>query len=274
MGITAAQVNELRQITGAGLMDCKKALTETDGDVEAAIDFLRKKGQKVSEKRADKDASEGVVVAKTSDDGTTGVVVKLASETDFVAKNEEFVSLANKIADIALENQPADLDALLALPYEGGLTVGDKVTELVGKINENIKLSNYEKVSGALVVAYNHMGNKIGVLTAVSNTGAGELGKDLSMQIAALSPVAIDQDGVDQERLAREKELGREQALASGKPENIVDKIAEGYVQKFVKENTLLHQKFVKDSSKTVDQVLKEFDKDLKVTEFKRVALG
>lgn len=276
MGVTASEVNELRQKTGAGLMDCKKALTEANGDMEAAIDILRKKGQKVSALRAGKAASEGAVIALTNADNTTGVVIKLSSETDFVAKNEEFVAFANNIAKIALDKQPADLEALKALNFEGSLTIGEKVTELVGKINENIQLTDYEVVTGAGVVAYNHAGNKIGVLVELNQNGEKVLavGKDVAMQIAAMSPVAVDASGVDAATIEREIAIGREKALAEGKPENIVDKIAQGNLQKFYKENTLLAQQFVKDGSKTVEQALKDVNKELTVKVFKRVALG
>lgn len=276
MGITASEVNALSQQTGAGLMDCKKALTEANGDMEAAIDILRKKGQKVSAMRAGKAANEGAAVAITSDDNTKGVVVKLSSETDFVAKNEEFVELVNGIAQLALDKQPADVEALKALPYEG-VTVGEKVTELVGKINENIQLTDFESLNAATVVAYNHAGNKIGVLVGLNKPATDailEAGRDVAMQIAAMSPVALNADGVDQAIVDRELALGREKALAEGKPENIVDKIAQGTVQKYFKENTLLAQQFVKDNSKTVEQFVKSIDKDLAITDFKRVALG
>lgn len=276
MGVTASEVNELRQKTGAGLMDCKKALTESNGDIEAAIDILRKKGQKVSALRAGKAASEGAVVALTTADGKTGIVIKLSSETDFVSKNEAFVKFANDIAKLAIDNQPADLEALKALPYEG-LTIGEKVTEMVGKINENIQLTDYEKVTAPGLVAYNHAGNKIGVLVALSlpaNEAVVAIGRDVAMQIAAMSPVSVDASSVDPAVIERELAIGREKALAEGKPENMVDKIAQGNLQKFYKENTLLAQQFVKDGSKTVDQALKAVNKDLAVTSFKRVALG
>lgn len=276
MGVTASEVNELRQKTGAGLMDCKKALTESNGDIEAAIDILRKKGQKVSALRAGKAASEGAAVAVTSADNTKGIVIKLSSETDFVAKNEEFVKFANDIAQLAIENLPADLEALKALPY-AGLTIGEKVTEMVGKINENIQLTDYEQVSAAGVVAYNHAGNKIGVLVALSlpaDEAVAAIGRDVAMQIAAMSPVSVDSSTVDPAVVERELAIGREKALAEGKPENMVDKIAQGNLQKFYKENTLLAQQFVKDGSKTVEQALKAVNKDLTVTSFKRVALG
>lgn len=276
MGVTASEVNELRQKTGAGLMDCKKALTESNGDIEAAIDILRKKGQKVSALRAGKAASEGAAVALTTADNKTGIVIKLSSETDFVSKNEAFVKFANDIAKLAIDNQPADLEALKALPYEG-LTIGEKVTEMVGKINENIQLTDYEKVTAPGVVAYNHAGNKIGVLVALSlpaDEAVAAVGRDVAMQIAAMSPVSVDASSVDPAVIERELAIGREKALAEGKPENMVDKIAQGNLQKFYKENTLLAQQFVKDGSKTVDQALKAVNKDLAVTSFKRVALG
>lgn len=276
MAITASQVNELRQQTGAGLMDCKKALTEANGDLEAAIDILRKKGQKVSALRAGKAANEGAVVAVTSPDNSHGVVVKLSSETDFVAKNEEFVNFAADVANEALNNKPADISALNALAY-AGLTIGEKVTELVGKINENIQLAEYETLSAETVVPYIHAGNKIGVLVGLNKPATDAvvaIGRDIAMQIAAMSPIGLDSDSVEQSVKDRELALGREKALAEGKPENIVDKIAEGTLNKFLKENTLLNQPFVKDNSKTVAQVLKDVDKELTVTAFKRVALG
>jgi elongation factor Ts len=276
MAITASEVNELRQKTGAGLMDCKKALTETNGDLEAAIDLLRKKGAKVSALRAGKEAPEGVVIAKTTADKKTGIVVKLSSETDFVAKNEAFVAFANSIAELAVSKQPADLDGLLALSFEGS-TVADKVTEMVGKINENIRVTNYEKLSGDSVIAYNHAGNKIGVLvqlTKPSTEAIDAIGKDVAMQVAAMNPVAVDKTKVDSATLEREIEIGKEQARAEGKPEAMIEKIAQGKLERFFKDNTLVAQQFVKDGSKTVEQVLREVDKDLAVVDFKRVALG
>jgi elongation factor Ts len=258
-------------------MDCKKALTESNGDLEAAIDILRKKGQKVSALRAGKAASEGAVVALTTADNKTGVVIKLSSETDFVSKNEEFVGLANKIAQIAIEKQPADLEALKALSFDGQLSINEKVLEMVGKINENIQVTDYEKVTGAGVVAYNHAGNKIGVLvelTLAAEDKVQAIGKDVAMQIAAMSPVSVDASSVAPEVIERELAIGRDKALAEGKPENMVDKIAQGNLQKFYKENTLLAQQFVKDGGKTVEQALKDVNKELTVKNFKRVALG
>lgn len=273
--ITAQAVNELRLKTGAGLMDCKKALTEANGDMEAAIDYLRKKGAKVSELRAGKAANEGVALAKTSADGKTGVAIHLSSETDFVAKNQEFVTFAQQIADTALQSTPNTLDELLQLSI-GGITIKDKLNDLVGKINENIQLSKYEKLTGDAVVAYNH-GSRVAVLVQLNKTvtpAIEAIGKDLAMQVAAMNPAGVDKDSVDAATLKRELEIGMEQARAEGKAENMLEKIAQGKLQKFFKENTLVNQQYVKDNSKTVEQVLKEVDKDLKVVAFKRVALG
>lgn len=274
--ITAAQVNELRNLTGAGLMDCKKALTEANGDVQAAIDFLRKKGAKVAELRAGRAAAEGVVIAKTSADGKKGVAVYLSCESDFVAKNESFVKFATDIADIALEKSPATLEDLLNLDLNGA-TVKGQVQEKVSAIGELINVSAYETIAGESVVAYNHMGNKIGVLVALNkglSDAVSTVGKDVAMQIAAMNPVAVDANGVPAEAIEREKAIAREKAVAAGKPENILDKIAEGAGQTFIKENTLLSQPFVKDGSKTVQQVLGSAESGLTVTGFKRVERG
>lgn len=273
--ITAQAVNELRLKTGAGLMDCKKALAEANGDMQAAIDYLRKKGAKVSELRAGKSANEGVAIAKTSADGKTGIAINLSSETDFVAKNQEFATFAQQIADTALQNKPNSLDELLQLSVNGS-TIKDGLNDLVGKINENIKLSKYEKLTGEAVVAYNH-GGKVGVLVQLNkplNPAIEAIGKDVAMQVAAMNPAAVDKDSVDAATISREIEIGKEQARAEGKAENMLEKIAQGKLQKFFKENTLVNQQFVKDNNKTVEQVLKEVDKDLKVVAFKRVALG
>jgi len=276
MSVTAAQVNELRNLTGAGLMDCKKALTESNGDVQAAIDYLRKKGAKVAELRAGRSAGEGVVIAVTSSDSKKGVAIYLSCETDFVAKNEEFVKLANSIAEIALEKSPATLEALLELDLNGS-SIKAVLQEKVSAIGELINVSAYEAISGEGVVAYNHMGNKIGVLVAVNkplNDAVTTVGKDVAMQIAAMNPVAVDASGVSAEAIEREKAVAREKALAAGKPENILDKIAEGAANTFIKENTLLTQAFVKDGSKTVQQVLGAAESGLTVTAFKRVEKG
>lgn len=276
MAVTAAQVNELRNLTGAGLMDCKKALTEANGDVQAAIDFLRKKGAKVAELRAGRAAAEGVVIAKTTADNKKGVAVYLSCESDFVGKNESFVKFATDIADLALAQNPANLEALLELTLNGA-TVKAQVQEKVSAIGELINVSAYETAEGESVVAYNHMGNKIGVLVALNkglNDAISAVGKDVAMQIAAMNPLAVDAAGVSAEVLAREKGIAREKAAASGKPENILDKIAENAVNSYIKENTLLTQPFVKDGSKTVAQVLGGAESGLTVTSFKRVERG
>jgi elongation factor Ts len=273
--ITAADVKKLRDLTGAGMMDCKKALAEAEGDFDKAVEVLRKKGQKVSAKRADREANEGVVIASVSDDKTKGVVVKLSCETDFVAKGEDFVSFTERVAQLALENFPADLEALLALDMDG-LSVADRVTELVGKINEKIELAAYERLEAAMVAPYIHMGNKAGVLVGLTKASDEifDAGRDVAMQVAAMHPVSVDKDGVDQGTIEKEIEIGKEQARAEGKPEQIIEKIAMGKLNKFFKERTLLNQQFVKDSSKDIAGYLKEFDKELTVTDFKHVTLG
>ncbi|MEX0968438.1 MAG: translation elongation factor Ts [Bacteroidia bacterium] len=277
MSITAKDVNKLRQVTGAGMMDCKKALQETNGDFEAAIDYLRKKGQKVSEKRSDREATEGVVIAKTSDDHKRGIVIALSCETDFVAKNADFIEIANKFADEALKSMPATLDELKQKQVDDK-AIADHLTDQMGKIGEKIDLSEYERVESEHVLAYNHLGNKIGVLVAMSKGGSnGEVsqaGRDVAMQIAAMNPVALDKDQVDSRTVEREIEIAREQIRAEGKPDNLVDKIAEGKLNKFYKERTLLNQDFVKDPSKTVKKLLEDIDKELKITDFKRVEIG
>lgn len=276
MAITAKEVNELRKMTGAGMMDCKKALTEANGDYDKAIDILRTKGQKVSASRADRDAKEGVVFIKTNDDATESVLVALACETDFVAKNDEFQNAGNKIAEIAFDNNPASIDELNALAFDD-LTVGEKLTELVGKIGEKIEVKFYERITGEVVIPYIHAGSKLGVLVSLkgaNGTDVTEAGKDVAMQIAAMRPIAVSKDSVDQATIDHELAIGREQALAEGKPENIVDKIAQGKLNKFFQESTLLSQKFVKDNGVTIEQYLNSVQNGLTVTEFKRIALG
>ena len=276
MAVTAAQVNELRNLTGAGLMDCKKALTEANGDVQAAIDYLRKKGAKVAELRAGRAAAEGVVIAKTSDDNKTGVAVYISCETDFVAKNEEFVKLATSIADAALAAGAKTSEEVLNLTVNGTLVSG-LLQEKVSAIGELITVSGYGSLSGDSVVAYNHMGNKIGVLVAMNkplNDAVGAIGRDVAMQIAAMNPIAVDASGVPAEVLEREKAVAREKAIAAGKPENILEKITEGAANSYVKENTLLTQPFVKDGSKTVAQVLGAAESGLTVTNFVRIEKG
>ncbi len=273
--ISASDVNKLRQITGAGMMDCKKALSETNGDFDAAIDYLRKKGQKVSEKRADRETNEGLVITGVSADGSYGTIFGLGCETDFVAKNEAYIDFAKSIGEIALSNKPATKDELLALPMDGE-TVGYKIAEQVGKIGEKIEITDYALISGETVVSYNHSNGKVGVLVALNKKGAEieSAGKDITMQIAAMAPIAIDKNDVPDEVKNRELEIGREQARAEGKPEAILDKIATGKLEAYYKDATLLNQKFVKDNSKSIRDVLTGVDKDLTVTGFKRVALG
>src|SRR5476651_2249002 len=273
--ISASDVNKLRQQTGAGMMDCKKALTETNGDFEAAIDFLRKKGAKVAASRQDRESNEGVVIARASADGKTGVIIELNCETDFVAKNADFVAFANAIADAAIAGTPASVEELYALEV-GGQKIGEAIIEKTGTIGEKIGVSKLEVVTGAKVVPYIHGNYRLGVLVALSAAvaGADEAGKDVSMQIAAMNPVAVDKDGVDATTITRELEIAKEQTRAEGKPEEMVEKIAAGRLNKFYKESTLLNQEFVKDPSKSVAQFLSTVDKGLTVTAFKRVALG
>jgi elongation factor Ts len=276
MAITAKEVNELRKMTGAGMMDCKKALIEADGDQEKAIDILRTKGQKVSASRADRDASEGVVFIKTDDAGTESVLIALACETDFVAKNDEFQAIGQKIVDIAFEQNPASIEDLMALSFDN-LTVAEKLTELIGKIGEKLEVAYYERMSGEVVIPYIHAGSKLGVLVSLANANGTDVtsaGKDVAMQIAAMRPVAVSKDSVDQKTIDHELAIGREQALAEGKPEQIIDKIAQGKLNKFFQENTLLAQKFVKDNSMTIEQYLNGVQNGLTVTEFKRIAIG
>ena len=276
MSITAQDVNKLRKMTGAGMMDCKKALTEANGDFEAAIDLLRKKGQKVSASRADRQTSEGSVFVNTSDDKTEGILIALNCETDFVAKNEEFQALGKEILDAATQHEPQDIEALQALP-SGDITIGEKIVELIGKIGEKIEVSAYERLKADSVIAYVHAGSKLGVLVGLGGSNGQDValaGKDVAMQIAAMNPVAVDKEQVDSSVVEREMAIGREQAIAEGKPENIVDKIAEGKLNKFYKENTLLNQAFVKDNSLTISKYLDSVRPGLTVTDFRRVAIG
>ncbi len=272
--ITAADVKKLREMTGAGMMDCKKALAEAEGDFDKAIEILRKKGQKLSSKRADREAREGVVIAQVSDDKTRGIIVKLSCETDFVAKNKDFIDLARKFADIALEKFPATLEALLSQPFDD-ITVGEKVTEQIGIIGEKIELS-YERLEAPMVCPYIHMGYRAGVLVGLNKADDKyyEAGRDVAMQVAAMRPIAVDKDDVDPAIIEKEIEIGKEQARQQGKPEQIVEKIAMGKLNKFFKENTLLNQQFVKDGSMTVRDYLKSLDPELTVTGFKHIELG
>ncbi len=274
--VSAAEVNKLRQQTGAGMMDCRKALMESNGDFEGAIDYLRKKGQKVAANRSDREAKEGVVLAKANADNTYGVVVTLSSETDFVAKNGEFIEFAQKVADIALETKATTIDDLKAAKMDN-VTVGERLLEMVAKIGEKIEISRFEQVAGTSVVPYIHSGYRIGVLVAMNqaaNEGIITAGKDVAMQIAAMKPLGVDADSVSEETVAREKAIAIEQIMAEGKAADMAEKIAAGKLNKFFKENTLLPQAFVKDNSKTVAEYLTSVSKGLTVTSFKRAAVG
>ena len=271
--ITAADVSKLRKITGAGMMDCKKALEEANGDYDKAIEIIRKKGQAVANKRADREASEGVVLAKVTSDSTRGVMIVLNCETDFVAKNQNFVAFAGKILDIALNQKPADIEALKNLQLDGK-SIMDKIVEQIGVIGEKIELAYYDQLEDKMIVPYIHPGNKLATLVSLNKKVELQVGKDVAMQVAAMNPVAIDKEDVSPETMEKEKEIGREQARREGKPENMLDRIAEGKLQKFFKESTLLNQEFTKDSKKTVRQYLQEADKELKVTGFRRYSLN
>ncbi len=274
--ISAADVNKLRQQTGAGMMDCRKALMESEGDFEKAIDYLRKKGQKVAANRSDRDAKEGVVIAKASADNTYGVIVNLSSETDFVSKNAEFIAFANELTDIALNTKADSIDALKAAAM-GGATVGDKLLEMVAKIGEKIDVVRFETMTAASVVPYIHAGYRIGVLVGMNkaaNDNVITAGKDVAMQIAAMNPLAVDAESVPAEMVEREKAIAVEQVMAEGKTGDMAEKIAMGKLNKFFKENTLLPQAFVKDGGKTVGDYLKSVEADLTVNAFKRIAVG
>lgn len=275
--ITAAEVNELRKKTGAGMMDCKKALVEANGDFEQAIDLLRKKGQKIAANRGDRDAKEGLVLAKATADNKKGVMVVVNCETDFVAKNEDFAAFANNILDAVIENGAATIEDAKALTYPGStLTIADRIIEEVGKIGEKIDLSAVEIIESDLVVAYNHPGNSLASMVAVSKAGdaEAEAAKNVAMQVAAMNPIALNDEGVDSETIERELEIGRDQARQEGKPEAMIDKIAQGKLSKFYKENTLVKQQFIKDNSITVEAYLKSVNKDLVATGFKRISLS
>jgi elongation factor Ts len=276
MNITAAEVNKLRKQTGAGMMDCKKALVEANGDFEQAVDYLRKKGQKVAANRSDRDAAEGVVLAKTSQDGKLGAIIVLNCETDFVAKNADFTQFAENILDIAVTHKPSTIDELKSLKYNGsGLTIGEKITEQTGVIGEKIDLSGYETIQADTVVSYIHPGNKLASVVGLNKEGDfASVGRDVAMQVAAMAPVALDKDSVAKEVIDREVEVGKEQAIQEGKPADMAEKIALGRLNKFFQENTLLNQSFIKDNKKSIKQYLGETEKDLSVTSFLRYSLS
>lgn len=274
--ISAQDINKLRQMTGAGMMDCRKALTETNGDFEAAIDWLRKQGQKVAAKRSDREAKEGVVIAKTTADNKTGIVVCVSCETDFVSKNADFVAFAQTIADAAITHNVKSLDELNNTTVNGS-KVSDLVNDKLASIGEKIGITKFDRVDAPYVASYIHGAYRIGVLVGL-NKEAAEAGKDVAMQIAALSPVAVDAESVPADIIAREKDIALDQLKndpkMAGKPADMLEKIAAGKLNAFFKEQTLLAQAFVKDGGKTVGDYLKSINSDLKVTEFKRVALG
>jgi elongation factor Ts len=272
--ISAADVAKLRRVTLAGMMDCKKALEEADGNFDKAIEIIRKKGQAVANKRADREATEGVVLSRVTSNGNLGAMIVLNCETDFVAKNADYIGLANKVLDVALINNPANLEELKSLPMDGGNVAG-KVVEYVGIIGEKLDLSYFEKIEAPHVQAYIHPGNRLATLVGFTKSGLDvQIYKDVAMQIAAMNPVAIDKSDVPQSIIEQEIEIGKEQARREGKPEAMLGKIAEGKLGKFFKESTLLNQDFIKDNKQTIGQYLKSVDKDLKVTAFKRYTLN
>ena len=276
MAITAQEVNKLRQMTGAGMMDCKKALTEANGDFDAAIDLLRKKGQKVSASRANRETSEGSIFVKTNEDSSEAVLIAFTCETDFVAKNEAFAELGNAIVTSAFETKVSSVEELMNNKI-GDLTIADKIVELIGKIGEKLVVSEMITMTGETVVPYIHAGSKLGVLVELKGVNGSDVsgaGKDVGMQIAAMNPVSVDSSEVAQDVIDKELEIGREQAIAEGKPESIVDKIAQGKLQKFFKDNTLLAQPFVKDNSLTVAKYLNNVSNGLTVASFKRIVIG
>ena len=270
--ITAADINKLRQTTGAGMLDCRKALTESNGDFEAAIDWLRKQGQKVAAKRSDREAKEGVVIAQTTADHKSGIVLCISCETDFVSKNADFVAFAQSIADAAIANNVKTAEELNSVAVNGS-TVAELINDKLTAIGEKIAVSKFERVDAPYVASYIHGANRMGVLVSMTKEAAGA-GKDVAMQIAAMNPLAVDETSISQETKDREKAIAIEMIKAEGKPAEMAEKIADGKMNKFFKDNTLMAQPFVKDNSKSVLDYLKGIDADLKVTDFKRVALG
>jgi len=276
MAITASEVNRLRQQTGAGMMDCKNALVEANGDFDVATDLLRKKGQKIAAKRGDNDANEGFILAQTSTDGKTGIIMTLNCETDFVAKTASFVAFVQSLMDIALDKLPTSKEELHALAFDEKLTVEQKIVEHVGVVGEKLVLANYSKVSADKVVAYNHPGNQLATIVAL-NSGtevAEDAGKQVAMQVAAMAPLALNKDGIDQATIDRELEVGKELAIQEGKPAEMADKIAQGRLNKFFAESTLLSQPFVRDNKLSVEQFLSSAEKGLTVVDFKRFSLS
>lgn len=276
MAITASEVNKLRQQTGAGMMDCKNALVEANGDFEQAVDILRKKGQKIAAKRGENETKEGVIFAQINEAGNTGVILTLNCETDFVAKNENFRNFVQSIVDVALNVLPNSVEELLALPYDAKLSIEEKITEQIGVIGEKLVISGFSKVAADKVVAYNHPGNQLATLVALNSNSetAAEAGRQVAMQVAAMNPIALNKDGVDARTIERELEVGKDLAIQEGKPADMAEKIAQGRLTKFFKENTLLSQEFIRDNKVTVEQFLASTEKGLTVTEFKRFSLS
>ena len=270
--ISAADVNKLRKATGAGMMDCKKALVEAEGDFNTAVEVLRKKGQKVAANRADRDSSEGAVIARVNDDATVGVIVSLNCETDFVAKNESYVTLSNQLADVALAHD--SLDSFLAADFNG-MSVADKLTEQTGVIGEKIEIGGFERLEGAFIGSYIHAGNKIATLTSLSAVvdGAAEAAKNVAMQAAAMNPIALNEEGVDAATVEKEIEIAKDQLRQEGKPEAMLDNIAKGKLKRFFKDNTLVNQAYIKDGKQSVSDYVKSVDAELTITGFKRLAL-
>ena len=276
LNISAKEVNELRQKTGSGMMDCKKALVQAEGDFNKAIDILRKKGQKVSEARSNRETSEGIVIYKLNSSEDKASILSFTCETDFVAKNEEFKDLASKILDLAFDNSLNSVGDILKKDLYSN-TVEQHIVNLIGKIGEKIEIREYKTLEGGKIVPYIHAGNKLGVLVSLSNVSSVDyisVGKDVAMQIAAMNPIAINSDQVDQSVVDKEIEIGKDQARKEGKPEQIIEKIAQGKLQKFFKENTLLNQSFVKDNSLTVESYLATFSSELSVDKFLRISIG
>lgn len=276
MAITASDVNNLRKQTGAGMMDCKNALVETNGDFEAAVDVLRKKGQKVAAKRGDNEAKEGLIFAQTTADGKAGILLRLNCETDFVAKNDDFREFVQSLMNVAIKEMPASAEELLNAAYNEKLSVNDKIIEQVGVVGEKLDLSGYDVVKADSVVAYNHPGNQIASLVGLNSSSedAQDAGRQVAMQVAAMNPMALDKSGIDQETIDRELEVGKELAIQEGKPADMAVKIAEGRLNKFFKENTLLSQEFVRDNKLSVEQFLKNAESGLTIVDFKRQALS
>jgi len=272
MAVTLADITRLRKMSGAGMMDCKNALEEADSDFEKAMEIIRKKGQAVAAKRSDREASEGCVLA--TENGEFAAIVAAKCETDFVAKNGDFIAMTQKILDAAIANKPADKEALASLLVDGGRTVAEIITDRIGVTGEKMELGFYEFVTGAATISYIHPGNKLATIVAFNKPLERQVARDVAMQVAAMNPIAVLPSEVSQSVIDTEKEIARDKARQAGKPENILDRIAEGAIQKYYKDNTLLQQEFVKDAKLTIEQYLKQQDKELTVTAFKRVTLN